>query len=151
MIKMKIILYQKVANLGEEDSLVEVSEGYARNYLFPRKLAGPATAAAKAALEKRNAEKEKKLAGKKAEFEELAKKLSALEVSISAEAGEGGRLFGAVTAQDIAEAIRQVAQMDIDKKKIELNEPIKIVGEYTVPVKIFQEIDAELKIKVVPK
>lgn len=148
---MKVILYKDVPNLGEEDSVVSVSDGYARNYLLPRKLAGPATSSALAAVEKRRAEKEKRLAEKKAEFEELAKKLSSVLISIPADAGEGGRLFGSVTAQDVATAVQQIAQIEVDKKKIELSEPIKVLGEYSVPIKLFQEITATLKVKVVSK
>ena len=148
---MKAILYKDVPSLGEEDSLVEVSEGYARNYLFPKKLAGPATPSAVAALEKRKAEREKVLAQKKAELEGLAEKLSALEISIAVDAGEGGKLFGSVTSQDIAEAIQRISQIDINKKKIELVDPIKVVGEYSVPVKLLQDITANLKVKVIPK
>lgn len=145
---MKIVLRKDLSNLGEEDSLIEVSSGYARNYLFPRKLAVPATPAEVAALEKRRAEREKKLAVKRAEHEELAKKLSSLEVSIPVDAGEGGKLFGSVTSQDIAAAVQTTAQIDIDKKKIELAEPIKVVGQYSVPVKLFQDVSATLKVKV---
>jgi large subunit ribosomal protein L9 len=148
---MKLILYKDVPGLGEEDSLVDVSEGYARNYLLPKKLAGPATPAALASLEKRRAEKEKKTAEKKAEVEAMARQLSSLEISIPADAGEGGKLFGSVTTQDIAVAIQSLAQVDVDKKRIELSEPIKIVGEYDVPVRLFADITARLKVKVIPK
>jgi large subunit ribosomal protein L9 len=148
---MKVILYRDVPSLGEEDSLVDVSEGYARNYLLPKKLAGPATPAALSSLEKRRVEKEKKMSEKKAEFEELARRLSSLELSIPVDAGEGGKLFGSVTTQDIAVAIQSAAQIDVDKKKIELSEPIKIVGEYSIPLKLFADITAELKVKVIPK
>ena len=145
---MKLILYKSVPDLGEEDSLVNVSEGYARNFLMPKKLAGPATPAALAALEKRKAEKEKMLADKKAQFEEQAKKLSALEVTILADAGEGGKLFGSVTSQDIAAEVAKLGKVELDKKKVELDEPIKVVGTYDIPVKIFQDIKAQLKVKV---
>ncbi len=148
---MKVILRREEPKLGEEDSLVEVSAGYARNYLFPRKIAVPATPAEIAALEKRRAEKEKELAAKREEFEELARKLSSLEIAISADAGEGGKLFGSVTPQDIAEAVQRCSQIEIDKKKIDLADPIKVVGEYSVPVKIFKDISASLKIKVTAK
>ncbi|MFC1637478.1 50S ribosomal protein L9 [Candidatus Margulisiibacteriota bacterium] len=148
---MKVILYKAVPDLGEEDSLVDVSEGYARNYLLPKKLAATATPAALASLEKRRAANEKKLAEKKAEFEAMAQKLSELELSIATDAGEGGKLFGSVTTQDIAVAIQSAAQVEIDKKRIELAEPIRLVGEYSVPVKLFQDITAQLKVKVTPK
>jgi large subunit ribosomal protein L9 len=148
---MKVILRREEPKLGEEDSLVEVSAGYARNYLFPRRIAVPATPAEVAALEKRNAEKEKVLAAKREEFEALAQKLSSLEVTISADAGEGGKLFGSVTPQDIADEVQRSSQIDVDKKKIELGDPIKVVGEYSVPIKIFKDISASLKVKVVAK
>ncbi|MDD5382680.1 MAG: 50S ribosomal protein L9 [Candidatus Margulisbacteria bacterium] len=148
---MKIVLFKDVPDLGEADTLVNVSEGYARNYLLPRKLAGPATPAILAGMEKRHAEKEKQRAEKKAEFEALAGKLSSQEIVIEADAGEGGKLFGSVTAQDIAEALHKACQVEVDKRKVELGDPIKLVGEYTVPVKLFKDITAELKIKVVSK
>ncbi len=140
-----------MSKLGEADSLVEVSDGYARNYLFPRKIAVPATSAEVAALEKRRSEKEKKLAEKRSEFEELAKKLSSLEFSIPVDAGEGGKLFGSVTSQDIAAEVQKSANIEIDKKKIELADPIKALGEYSIPVKLFQDVTANLKVKIIPK
>jgi large subunit ribosomal protein L9 len=145
---MKVVLRKDLSNLGEEDSLIDVSSGYARNYLFPRKLAVPATPAEVAALEKRKAGREKKLAAKRAEHEELAQKLSSLEVSIPVDAGESGKLFGSVTSQDIAVAVQAAAQIDIDKKKIELAEPIKVIGQYSVPVKLFQDVSATLKVNI---
>jgi len=148
---MKVILYKDVPKVGEEDSLVDVSDGYARNYLIPKRLAGPATPAALASLEKRQAEKEKKIAEKRAELEEQAKKLSALEITIIADAGEGGKLFGSVTAQDIATEIQKVSQIEVDKRRIELAEPIKVAGEYAVVIKLFRDITASLKLKVAPK
>lgn len=148
---MKVILLKEVPDLGDEDSLVDVSEGYARNYLFPRKLAGQATPAAVAGLEKRRDEREKQLAAKRAELEELAKKIAELEVEIPADTGEGGKLFGSVTTQDVAAGLNKALGIEIDKRKIVLSEPIKLVGEYTVLVKLYREINAHLKIKVVTR
>jgi large subunit ribosomal protein L9 len=145
---MKVILFKSVQDLGEEDSLINVSEGYARNYLIPKKLAGLATPSALEALKKRKAEKEKVLAEKKAQFMEQAEKLSALELTILVDAGEGGKLFGSVTSQDIASEVAKLGSFDLDRKKVELAEPIKVVGTYDVPVKIFQDIKAKLKVKV---
>ena len=85
------------------------------------------------------------------EFEALAQKLSSLEITISADAGEGGKLFGSVTPQDIADEVQRSSQIEVDKKKIELADPIKVVGEYSVPIKIFRDISASLKVKVVAK
>jgi len=148
---MKVILYKTVDKLGEEDSLVDVSDGYARNFLFPKKLAGPATDTALKAWEKRADVREKKLATKRAELEALAKKLSEAEISISADVGEGGKLFGSVTSQDVALEATKITGVEIDKKKIALHEPIKTIGQHTVLIKLFQDISAELKINVTAK
>ena len=148
---MKIILRKSVAKIGEEDTITEVSDGYARNYLLPRGLAVVATKKEESSAKSRLAEKEKKIAEKKAEFEELSKKLSALSIEIAVDAGEGGKLFGSVTAQDISLAVLEKAGIDLDKKKIELAEPLKILGEHTVLVKLFQDISANLKIKLTAK
>lgn len=148
---MKVVLKKEVDNLGEENSILNVSDGYARNYLIPRRLAVLATEAEIAAAEKRKAAREKQLAEKKTKWEELAKHLSSLEITIPADAGEGGKLFGSVTAQDIALAVSEKSGIDLDKKKIELPEPLKVLGEYTVAVKFFQDITANLNIKVVAK
>jgi len=148
---MKVILRKDEPKLGEADTLVNVSDGYARNYLFPRKIAVPATAAETAALEKRKEEREKERAKKRAEFEELARKLAALELSIEADVGEEGKLFGSVTSQDIASAVHKTANIEIDKKKIELADPIKIIGEYKVPIKLYRDVSADLRVKVIAK
>ena len=148
---MKIVLRKDVTDLGEVDSVKDVSEGYARNYLFPRKLAVSATAAEVASVEKRREKREKERSEKKAEFEALAARLSETEVSVSADAGEGGRLFGSITAQDVAEAVKSQLGVEIDKKKIGIEAPIKLLGDYSLPVKLFQEVNATLKVKVVSK
>jgi large subunit ribosomal protein L9 len=148
---MKVVLRKDIDTLGERDKVTEVSNGYARNFLIPKGLAVPATPAELATVAKRNEKREKDLEARRAEFEALAKKLSELEVSISADAGEEGKLFGSVTAQDIALAVKENADLELDKKKISLSEPLKVLGEYTVNVKIYKEISADLKVKVVAK
>jgi len=135
----------------EDDRVEEVSEGYARNYLIPRKLAVVATPQALAAAEKRKEAKRKELEKKKEKMRVLAEKLSSLEVLVEAEAGEEGKLFGAVTAADIVETLRKVSGIELDKRKVELGDPIKTVGEYKVSVKLFPEINATLKVKVSAK
>jgi large subunit ribosomal protein L9 len=148
---MKVILLKEVPDLGDQDNLVDVSEGYARNYLFPRKLAGQATPKAIAELEKRKEEVEQQLAAKRAGLEELAKKIAELEIVIPADTGEGGKLFGSITTQDVAIGLSKELGIEIDKRKIVLGETIKLVGEYPVLVKLYREINAHLKIKVVTK
>jgi large subunit ribosomal protein L9 len=148
---MKIVVLKEVPGLGYEDDVVGVSEGYARNYLFPRKLAEQATPAALAGVEKRKEERERKLAEKRTEFSAQAETLSAQEINIAMGAGEEGKLFGSVTTQMIADAVKTACEIEIDKRKIELAEPIKLVGEYTVTVKLFRDITAKIKIKVSAK
>ena len=132
----------------EDDSLESVSDGYARNFLFPRKLAISATTAAVAALGKRQAKKQAEIETKKQAAQALAEKLSATEVVITADAGEGGKLFGSVTTPDLARAIKQAAGIEIDKRRIEIKEPLKTVGDYLVTIKLFKGVAASLKVKV---
>jgi large subunit ribosomal protein L9 len=132
----------------EDDSIENVSDGYARNFLFPRKLAINATPAAVAALAKRQEKKQAEIEKRKQEMQALAEKLSAAEVTITADAGEGGKLFGSVTTADLARAVKQSAGIEIDKRKIEIKEPLKAVGEYNVNVKLFKGVAAALKVKI---
>jgi len=146
---MKVVLRTEVENLGEIDKIVDVADGYARNYLLPRGLAAKATKAEVAAAGKRHAAREKALEARRADFEVLAGKLEGLIVEITADAGEEGKLFGSVTAQDIAQAIFTSSGIEVDKKKIELAAPIKIVGTYPAKIKIYKEISAQIHVKVV--
>jgi len=148
---MKIVVLKEVPGLGYEDDVADVSEGYARNYLLPRKLAEQATPAALAGVEKRKEDRERKLAEKRTEFSAQAETLAAQEITIGMDAGEEGKLFGSVTPQMIAEAIKAACEIKIDKRKIELTDPIKLVGDYTVTVKLFRDITAKLKVKVSAK
>jgi large subunit ribosomal protein L9 len=135
----------------EDDRIDDVSEGYARNYLLPRKLAVPANAPALAAAEKRKEKKMAELGQKRTDMQLLAEKLASMEFEVKADTGEGGKLFGSVTSSDIAEAVKRTAGVEFDRKKIELNEPLKIVGDYTVSAKLFQDVTATLRVKVTPK
>jgi large subunit ribosomal protein L9 len=135
----------------EDDRVENVSEGYGRNYLIPNRLAIAATGPSLAAVEKRKDKKTAELAGKRTEAEGLAARLSEFEIEIKVDAGEGGKLFGSVTAAGIAEAVRKQAGIEIDRKKVDLRDPIKNTGEYTVPVKLIQDVFAKLKLKVSPR
>ncbi|MDK2856421.1 MAG: large subunit ribosomal protein [Bacillota bacterium] len=146
---MKVILEQDVPRLGRKGEVVEVNDGYARNFLLPRKLARSATAGALKeveALKRRAAEKEARAA---AEAKALAKRLAGRTVTIPARAGEGGRLFGSVTNQDVADAINRAFNLNLDKRRVELKEPIKAVGTYTVTVRLYTEVTAEVTVQVV--
>ena len=141
---MKVIFF-------EDDRLEQVSDGYARNYLLPNKLAVAATQAAIAAADKRREKRKAELEQRKAEMQSLAEKLEALEVIIAADAGEGGKLFGSVTAADVAEALKQSGAAEIDKRKITLHDSIKTLGDFAAAVKLHPEVTATLKIKVTAK
>ena len=132
----------------EDDSVENVSDGYARNFLFPRQLAISATPAAVAALGKRQAKKQAEIETKRQEMQALADKLGATEITITADVGEGGKLFGSVTTADLARAVKENSGLELDKRKIEIKEPLKTVGDYQVSVKLFRGVTASLKVKV---
>lgn len=143
---MKVVLLKDVDKLGEADHAVNVADGYARNFLFPRKLAVVASKTSLAAAQKRLEKLEADMEARRAELQAQADSLGAQTITITVDAGENGKLFGSVTAQDIA------AQLpSLDKKKIELKEPIKNLGEYSVPFKLFKDIGGKIRVNVVPK
>lgn len=136
-------------NLGKMGDKVKVSDGYARNYLIPRDLAVEATAGQVRALKNtKDAEKQKqhKLL---AEAKETAARLNAAAVTIRTRVGEGGKLYGSVTSKDIVAAIAQACGISIDKRKLEINEPIKSIGTYTATVKIHPNVTANVKVEVI--
>lgn len=147
---MKVILLQDVKKMGKKGDVIEASDGYARNYLFPRKLAEEATANA---LHVVNAKKENERKKKLAELEaaqKLVAELKGKEVTINAKAGDNGRLFGAITNKDVAEVINSQFNLSIDKKKIVVN-TIKVAGTYEVEVKLYPEVSTKMKVNIVPK
>jgi large subunit ribosomal protein L9 len=143
------ILTQDVENLGERGAVVDVSPGYLRNYLVPRKLAEPATRGSVEAARQRqeSAERAQREAAERAE--ENAALLSKTVLTISQQAGDDGRLFGSVTNQDIADAIRDARGLRVDKRKIHLEEPIRNVGTYMVVVEVSDGVTATIKTMVV--
>ena len=146
---MKVILLQDVKKLGKKGDVIEASDGYARNFLFPRKLAEEATANA---LHVVNAKKENERKKRLAELEaaqKLAGELKGKEVTINAKAGENGRLFGAITNKDIAEVINNKFNLSIDKKKIVMD-TIKVAGGYEIEVKLYPEVSTKMKVIIVP-
>jgi len=146
---MKVILKKDIVNVGKEGGIIEVSEGYARNYLFPRKMAVPAADAAVKELEKSKKRLEKKEAGKKEELKKAAETLSGLVIEIKADAGESGKLFGSVTTTDICGAIKALSGLEIDKKKIFIEEPIRSLGEHLVLAKLQTDIETKVKVSVI--
>ncbi|HHV62849.1 MAG TPA: 50S ribosomal protein L9 [Firmicutes bacterium] len=146
---MKVILTQDVKSLGKQGQTVEVAEGYARNYLFPRGLAIEASKSNLKVLEERNEALRRKEARLAEEARRIAEKLEVATITISARSGEEGRLFGSVTAKDIADSIKRTLGIDVDKRKIDLPEPIKVTGSYKVPVKLHQDVGCSIKVEVV--
>ena len=143
------ILLQDVEHLGERGTVVDVSKGYLRNFLIPRKLAQPATKSALAAAQDMIAAQEKARKAVAAQSEELATALGNTVLTISRQAGDDGRLFGSVTNQDIADAIKEARGVDVDRRKIELEEPIKHVGTYVVELELDGGVKASVKTMVV--
>ncbi|HUJ31787.1 MAG TPA: 50S ribosomal protein L9 [Candidatus Acidoferrum sp.] len=144
---MQIILQEDVEKLGTRGQLVEVAEGYARNFLLPRKLGLEATPGNMKRLEKMRATFAKKEATEKESATKLAELLAGVSLTLSRKAGENDQLFGSVTSGDISEALAAQGYT-IDKRKITLAEPIKLVGEYEIPVKLHREVSANVKLKV---
>ena len=145
---MKVILLQDVKGKGKKGQMLEVSDGYARNFMLPRKLAVEATADAmntKRMNDKAAAEKEAK---ERAEAVETSKKLRELTLVVTAKGGGAGKLFGSVTNQEIADALKAKASIALDKRKIVISDPIKHVGTYTVQCKLGYEITAPLTVKI---
>ena len=145
---MKVILQQDVKGQGKKGQMVEVSEGYARNYLLPRKLAIAATADAINTMNLKEKARKAEEARLKAEAEATAEKLKECQVKITAKAGEGGRLFGAVTAKEISEALAEQHQVEIAKTKLVLDEPIKACGGYQIRAKLGYEVVGTVNVMV---
>ena len=146
---MKVILIQDVKTLGKKGAVLEVAEGYARNFLFPRNLAKEATPVNMKELEHKNTLEAKKKQQILVEAKELANKISAITVTISTKAGEGGRLFGSVTSKDIVEVLESKHKIVVDKRKVELKETIKTLGVYQAVVKLHPDVQGEFKIQVI--
>jgi large subunit ribosomal protein L9 len=145
---MEVILKEDVANLGHRGDVVKVADGYGRNFLLPRKLALQATLANKVVIEQMKSAAARRFATEKAQAEELATKLTPIVLSFTRKSGEAGQLFGSVTSADIAAEI-ETKGVEIDRRKIQLPEPIKTVGEYDVAIKLHREVTAHVKVKVV--
>lgn len=146
---MKIVLLKDVKALGKKGTLVEASEGYARNYLIPQKLGVPATAENLNTLKLNQANADRIAAAELAEAKELASKLEAKQVTLAIKGGENGKTYGSVSTREIAEAVKQQLNLEIDKKKIVLAEPLKSFGTFEVLVKLHREVQAKLRVEVV--
>ena len=145
---MKVILTQDVRGQGKRGQMIEVSDGYARNFLLPRKLAQEATADNINTMRMNDKATQERQAKERAEALELRNRMKDMTVVVTAKGGGAGRLFGLVTNTEVSEALAKQAGIQLDKRKIVLDEPIKSVGVYTVKCKLGYEINAELKIEV---
>src|SRR5512133_1717500 len=144
---MEVILKEDVAKLGSRGDVVKVAEGYGRNYLLPHKLAIEATAGNKAVIEQMKAASVRRSAKEKTQAEELAKQFDGVSVSFTRRSGEHDQLFGSVTSGDIAEALEKKG-FNLDRRKIQLHEPLKTLGEFMIPVKLHKDVTAHLKVVI---
>ena len=145
---MKVILLQDIKNVGKKEQIIEANDGYARNYLFPKKLA---IEASKDNIAKLQAKQKSEANKKQAEIEsnkELAKKIEKMKLNITAKAGENGKIFGGVTSKEVSEELKKQYKIEIDKKKISLKETIKNLGRYTAEIKFGDGINAKLTLNV---
>lgn len=146
---MKVILLQDVKGLGKKGAVVEVAEGYGRNFLMPRGLASPASEGAMRSLAQEKERERLKVERLKQDAQALAKRLEGFGLTMAARVGEGGRLFGSITAKDIADSLQKASGLNIDKRKVELSEAIKSLGDYQATVKLHPEISARITVHVV--
>ena len=144
---MEVILKEDVAKLGSRGDVVKVAEGYGRNYLLPRKLAIRADENNKAVIVQMKAAAVRRSAKEKTQAEELAKQFDGMSLSFQRRSGENEQLFGSVTSGDLADALTKKG-FNIDRRKIQLHEPLKTVGEFTVPVKLHKDVTAHLKVVI---
>ena len=145
---MKVILLEDVKSLGKKGQLVDVSDGYARNFILAKKLGLEATPKNLNDLKLKKAHDDKMAAQRLQEARDFAAKLEGLQVTVKIKAGEGGKLFGSVSSKEIAEAAKEQLNLDIDKKKLVLANPIKAIGTASVPVKLHPQVTGELKVVV---
>ena len=146
---MEVVLLEDVKALGKKGQIVKVNDGYARNFILPKKLGLEATAKNLNDLKLQKANEAKVAAEQLAEAKALAAKIDELSVTVSIKAGEGGRAFGSVSTKEIEKAAADQLKLDIDKKKMVLQDPIKSIGTFEVPIKLHKEVTAKLRVKVV--
>ncbi|MCD8214282.1 MAG: 50S ribosomal protein L9 [Clostridiales bacterium] len=145
---MKVILLEDVKNVGKKGQVINASDGYAKNHLFPRKLAIEANKANMTALDRKNKAAEAKLEAEYQEAKALGEKIEALTVNIGVKSGVSGKIFGSVTGKEIAQALKEQTGIEVDKRKIVIPEPIKNVGENSVTIKLHAKVSANLKLNI---
>src|SRR5271169_2814249 len=144
---MEVILKEDVNKLGARGDVVKVAEGYGRNYLLPRKLAIEASAGNKAVIEQMKAATVRRSAKEKSQAEELAKQFDGVTLSFQRRSGESDQLFGSVTSGDIADALAKKG-FNVDRRKIQLHDPLKTLGEFTIPIKLHKDVTTHVKVVI---
>jgi ribosomal protein L9 len=148
---MKVILTQDVKGVGKKDQILEVNDGYARNFLIPKKLGVQASTANLALLKSKQDSRDFKRQEDKKEAEQIKEKLEKIRLDIKVKSGENGKIFGGVTSKEISDILKDKYSINIDKKKIELKETIKTVGITTVDIKLFEGVIGKVKVNVIPE
>lgn len=146
---MKVILKQDIKGVGKKNEVINASDGYARNFLFPKNLAVEATPENMQKLNSQNQAKQYKKDVEKEQAQAIAKKLETITVEIKVQAGENGKIFGSVSSKEVSENLEKQYKIIIDKKKIEIKEPIKVLGARTIDAKLFEGVIGKIKINVV--
>ena len=146
---MKVILLDNIKGVGKKDEIINASDGYARNYLFPKKLAVEATKENLGKLESKNEANKFKKQNEKNDAIEVANKLKELVLTIKVKAGENGKIFGGVTSKEISENLKEQYKIEIDKKKIEVKETIKNIGRFTINIKLYEGVNAKLTVNII--
>ena len=146
---MKVILLDNIKGVGKKDEVINASDGYARNYLFPKKLAIEANAENMSKLNNKKEANNYKKDMEKQAAQELAMRLKEIVLNITVKAGENGRIFGGVTPKEVSENLRKQYDVDIDKKKIEIKEPIKMLGTFNINIRLYEGVVGVLKVQVV--
>ena len=144
---MEVILKEDVAKLGTRGDVVKVAEGYGRNFLLPRKMAIEASSGNKKVIEQMKAANVRRSAKEKTQAEELSKQFDGVSVSFTRKSGENDQLFGSVTSGDIADALEKKS-FHIDRRKIQIHEPLKTLGEFTIPIKLHKDVTTHLKVVI---
>jgi large subunit ribosomal protein L9 len=144
---MEVILKEDVAKLGSRGDVIKVAEGYGRNYLLPRKLAIEASAGNKAIIEQMKAASVRRSAKEKTQAEELAKQFDGIALSFQRRSGEHDQLFGSVTSGDVADALEKKG-LNVDRRKVQIHEPLKTLGEFMVPIKLHKDVTTHVKVVI---
>lgn len=148
---MKVILTQDIKNIGKKDQILEVNDGYARNFLIPKKLGVQATTANLALLKSKQESKDFKKQEEKKEAKKISKKLEKIRLDIKVKSGENGKIFGGVTSKEIVEILKDKYSINIEKKKVDLKETIKTAGITIVEIKLFEGVIGKVKVNVIPE